>query len=487
MRISIKTRLFLSHFLAVVLVSGSIGALFYLSARHSLLENLKARLSNTAAMAAQSVDIRNLDGIRSQADTSSTAYLSTLKTLRRLCSANPDIAYIYIMRKDGPKTIFVLDSDPTKRQAMPGTEYPNPPASLLEGFNKSSVDDRLYRDAWGVFMSGYAPLPGGIAPSLLGIDMRDAEVSRKLQQLRLSGLASLLLSLGLAFIFATILARRINRPLELFVKTCAEVAEGKQDVRVETRTGDELDRLASAINNMSSRLAENQARRAEAETGLKRSRDEMESRVMERTTELQSLNERLLFEIEERKKAEQALFQAAMTDSLTGLPNRRAMEKQLSIHLARVNRGGKPFVVLLCDVDRFKSVNDAYGHEVGDQMLRLAAETLQSSVRDGDMVSRWGGEEFLILLAETDLDGGLAAAEHLRLSFANLILKVSEAEVSRTISIGVTTCIGCRDEDEIVRRADEALYEAKRLGRNRVEVSHHLGANTVAQDSDITS
>ncbi|MBN1568576.1 MAG: diguanylate cyclase [Acidobacteria bacterium] len=487
MRISIKTRFFLSHFLAVVLVSGSIGIFFYLSARHSLLENLKARLSNTAAMAAESVDIQSLDGVHSPADTSSPAYLNTLEMLRRLCSANPDVAYIYIMRKVGPKTVFVLDSDPTKRQALPGTEYPNPPASLLEGFNSSSVDDRLYRDAWGVFMSGYAPLRGGRAPSLLGIDMRDAEVSRQLRQLRLSGLASLVLSLGLAFVFATVLARRINRPVELFVKTCSDVAEGRKEIRVETQTGDELDRLASAINDMSRRLEENQARRAEAEVELKRSRDEMESKVRERTTELQALNERLLFEIEERKKAEQALFHAAMTDSLTGLLNRRAMEKQLSIHLARVQRGGSSFVVLLCDIDRFKSVNDSYGHEIGDQMLRLSAETLQTSVRDGDMVSRWGGEEFLILLADTDLRGGLVAAENLRRSFAKLVLKINEAEISRTISIGVTTCIDCRDEDEVVRRADEALYEAKRLGRNRVEVSRSPGVNDAARDSEASS
>jgi diguanylate cyclase (GGDEF)-like protein len=87
------------------------------------------------------------------------------------------------------------------------------------------------------------------------------------------------------------------------------------------------------------------------------------------------------------------------------------------------------------------------------------------------MVSRWGGEEFLILLAETDAEGGQAAAENLRLSFAQRTLKVNGAEISRTISIGVTACIDCQDEDEVVREADEALYEAKRLGRNRVVVS----------------
>jgi diguanylate cyclase (GGDEF)-like protein len=478
MRISIKTRLFFSHFIAVILVSGSIGTFFYLSALDSLMENLKARLSNTAAMAAESVkeslEIRSLDLVQNTSDVRSPIYIKTLDVLRRLRKTNPDIAYLYIMRRVGNKTVFVIDSDESGKQALPGTEYPNPPGSLLTGFRYSSVDDRLYEDAWGVFMSGYSPLRGEKFPLLLGIDMRDAEVSRKLRQLRLSGLISLILSLGLAFIFSALLARRINRPLQLFINTCAAIADGKQEAYVDVHTGDELDRLAVALNDMSSRLAMNQTCRAQVEYELVQSRDEMESKVKERTAELQELNERLVFEIEERKRVEQALLQAAMTDSLTGLPNRRAMEKQLASHVARVKRGGKPFAVLLCDVDRFKSVNDAYGHEVGDQLLRAFAEILQSSVRTGDMVSRWGGEEFLILLAETDLEGGRAAAENLRQSFATHILKVYEAEISRTISVGVATSIDCRDEDEIVRNADEALYEAKRLGRNLVVVAQSI-------------
>jgi diguanylate cyclase (GGDEF)-like protein len=470
MRIAIKTRLFLSHFLAVVLVSGSIGTFFYLNAMDSLLENLKARLTSTAAMAAESIDIKSLDSVRSGDDASSEAYIQALEVLRRLRRTNPDIAYIYVMRKEGTKVVFVLDSDKSSEQALPGTGYPNPPKSLLEGFDKPSVDNRLYNDAWGAFMSGYAPLRGGHSPSLLGIDMRDAEVNRKLLRLRLSGLASLCLSLGLAFIFATPLARRINRPIEMFIKTCTALAEGRRNVRVEIRTGDELERLAMALNDMSGRLAMNETRRAEAEDGLKKSRDEMESKVRERTTELQTLNERLVFEIEERKKAEGALFQAAMTDSLTGLPNRRAMEKHLSNEVVQGKGGGKSFVVLMCDVDRFKSVNDVYGHEVGDQLLRTVADTLRASVRSGDMVSRWGGEEFLILLPETDLDGGWAAAEKLRHAFENFSLNIDDSNLSRTISIGVTAFVDSDDEDEVVRRADEALYEAKRTGRNRVVV-----------------
>jgi diguanylate cyclase (GGDEF)-like protein len=331
-------------------------------------------------------------------------------------------------------------------------------------------------------MSGYAPLRGGKDAYLLGIDMRDAEVNRKLRQLRLSGLVSLVLSLGLAFLFSTVLARRINRPLGLFVKTCAAIAEGRQDDQVNVRTGDELDKLALALNDMSKKLAENRVRRAEAEASLKQSRDEMESKVKERTSELEKLNARLVFEIEERKRAEQALFQAAMTDTLTGLPNRRAMQKQLSSNVARVKRGGTPFAVLLCDVDRFKSVNDAYGHEAGDQLLRLSAEVLQSSVRAGDMVSRWGGEEFLILLADTDLEGGCAAAENLRQSFANISLQINESRISRTISVGVTAATYISDVDEVVRQADEALYEAKALGRNRVAFSRSFTASSSEKD-----
>jgi diguanylate cyclase (GGDEF)-like protein len=199
-----------------------------------------------------------------------------------------------------------------------------------------------------------------------------------------------------------------------------------------------------------------------------RSRDELEARVRERTGELSRLNGLLVHEIEERKRAEEALFQAAMTDSLTGLQNRRAMEQHLEAQASRVARGGKPFAVLMCDLDRFKSVNDAFGHEAGDEFLRATGRVLKAAIRAGDMVCRWGGEEFLVLLADTDLEGALAAAGKLRRAMEELRVPVGEFMVTRSISIGVSVCEDCRNLDEVLRLADEALYGAKDLGRNRV-------------------
>ncbi|NDY55733.1 diguanylate cyclase [Desulfovibrio sulfodismutans] len=468
MHISIKTRYFMSHFLAVVLVSGSIGTYFYLSALDSLIENLRGRLANTAALAAESMDVASFEAVRGPGDTDLPGYVTGLATLRRLRSTNPDIAYVYVMRRTGDAVTFVLDSDESEAQALPGRPYPDPPAALLAGFSGPSVDDKLYEDEWGVFMSGYAPLRGGQGVYLLGIDMRDAEVGRKLWRLRLSGMVSLSLSLGLAFVFATVLARRINRPLRLFMDACAAVAEGKAGARVDVRTGDELERLGVAINDMSMRLEDHELRRTQAEARLIRSRDELEVRVRERTIELSRLNALLVHEIEERKRAEEKLFQAAMTDTLTELPNRRAMEQQLTAQAARVARGGRPFAVLLCDIDRFKSVNDAFGHEAGDEFLRAAAQVMASSVRAGDMVCRWGGEEFLFLLADTDLEGGLVAANKLRQAMEALRVPVDGFLVARSISVGVSVCADCRDKEEVLRLADEALYEAKNSGRNQV-------------------
>jgi len=468
MHISIKTRYFMSHFLAVILVSGSIGTYFYLSAVDSLMENLRGRLANTAALAAESVDLAGLETVHGPGDTAQPGYVKGLAMLRRLRSTNPDIAYVYVMRRTGDGVTFVLDSDESEAQALPGRPYANPPDSLLAGFSGPAVDDKLYEDDWGVFMSGYAPLRGGQDAFLLGIDMRDAEVGRKLWRLRLSGLVSLSLSLGLAFVFSTVLARRINRPLRLFMDACAAVAEGKVGAQVEVRTGDELERLGVAINDMSERLKDHELRRAQDEARLIRSRDELEARVRERTSELSRLNALLVHEIEERKRAEEKLFQAAMTDTLTGLPNRRAMEQQLAVQVARVARGGMPFAVLLCDVDRFKSVNDAFGHEAGDEFLRAAAQVMTASVRAGDMVCRWGGEEFLFLLADTDLEGGIVAATKLCQAMDALRVPVDGFMVARSISIGVSVCVDCRDKDEVLRFADEALYEAKNSGRNRV-------------------
>ena len=158
--------------------------------------------------------------------------------------------------------------------------------------------------------------------------------------------------------------------------------------------------------------------------------------------------------------------EAAFTDHLTGLANRRRFERQLEREVSRTRRFNRPFCLLLLDIDLFKRVNDTYGHDTGDEVLRRLSNTLQAGTRGIDTAARIGGEEFAVILTETDFEHSLEVAERLRAS-------VSETEVPIagrvTVSIGLAEFnLQTRDARELFAAADTALYEAKRQGRDRV-------------------
>jgi diguanylate cyclase (GGDEF)-like protein len=157
----------------------------------------------------------------------------------------------------------------------------------------------------------------------------------------------------------------------------------------------------------------------------------------------------------------------AFTDHLTGLANRRRFERQLEREVSRTLRYERPFCLLYLDIDNFKKVNDTYGHEAGDETIRRLALVLQAGTRGIDLAARIGGEEFAVILPETDFEGGLDVAERLRLA-------IKEAEIPAvgqiTASFGVAEFPLCASTGrEIMSVADAALYEAKRNGRDRIE------------------
>ncbi|HEY0379646.1 MAG TPA: diguanylate cyclase [Pyrinomonadaceae bacterium] len=159
--------------------------------------------------------------------------------------------------------------------------------------------------------------------------------------------------------------------------------------------------------------------------------------------------------------------EAAFTDHLTSLANRRRFERQLEREVSRTTRYGRPFCLLLLDIDNFKLVNDTYGHEAGDEVIRRLALTLQAGTRGIDLAARIGGEEFAVILPETDFEGGVDVAERLRVA-------IRETEISPagtiTASFGVAEFPLCAATGrELLAVADAALYQAKRGGRDRVE------------------
>jgi diguanylate cyclase (GGDEF)-like protein len=160
------------------------------------------------------------------------------------------------------------------------------------------------------------------------------------------------------------------------------------------------------------------------------------------------------------------LERLVVTDEVTGLGNRRFIYDALALEAEKNKRYGAPLSVLICDVDRFKSVNDRFGHQVGDQVLRAVGDLFQRGVRKVDVAGRWGGEEFLIICPNTAVGDAVRLAEKLRLAFEAYDFPV----VGRTTcSFGVAQLRADEDSSMLFRRADDALYRAKDAGRNRVE------------------
>lgn len=286
-RFRYSTKLFISHLVAVFLVSGSVGTFFYVRAMDNLVRSLKSRLQNSAALLSQSINARDIEAIRSPDDTDLDIYKQSLEKMRRFRRTNPDIAYLYIMRKVGDEIQFVIDSDETDAQALPGRVYEEATPEMRVGFHEPAVDDELVEDEWGVFLSGYAPLIHGDGRYLVGIDMRADEVRNKLRELQLTGLASLFASILLALLFALYLSRGLTRRIETLSAQCRELAMGNFDARIEGRTYDEFDDLARAFNVMSQALGETRSDLNKAIDDLQQARDGLEVRVEDRTRELQ--------------------------------------------------------------------------------------------------------------------------------------------------------------------------------------------------------
>lgn len=155
----------------------------------------------------------------------------------------------------------------------------------------------------------------------------------------------------------------------------------------------------------------------------------------------------------------------ARVDALTGLSNRRALEESLRAEISRAERFGHPLAVVLLDLDHFKQTNDSYGHAAGDVVLRHVSRLLWKTARQGDTVARFGGEEFVVVLPETDPDGARRFAERLRVA----VEACTVDGMRTTASFGVAAFIAGDDADSLLTAADEALYRAKESGRNRVE------------------
>jgi diguanylate cyclase (GGDEF)-like protein len=163
---------------------------------------------------------------------------------------------------------------------------------------------------------------------------------------------------------------------------------------------------------------------------------------------------------------------SATTDELTGIANRRAFLHALEIEVARAERNGAPLSVAVIDLDHFKKVNDRYGHAGGDSVLKGFADVARRTMRTGDVVGRLGGEEFGVLMPDTDVVAAKRACERLRAEVAAARFTTPGDEPVRvTISSGIALLVAGEERDHLVTRADDALYKAKESGRNQVQTA----------------
>jgi diguanylate cyclase (GGDEF)-like protein len=190
----------------------------------------------------------------------------------------------------------------------------------------------------------------------------------------------------------------------------------------------------------------------------------------------------VLFDISARKRAEDQLAALARTDSLTGITNRRYFFELAEAEFARAQRYQRPLAIVMFDIDHFKRINDTYGHQVGDEVIKFVATECQRHLRTTDILARYGGEEFVCWLDEGDPDDACQTAERIRQIIAESPLVVGGQTIQLTISVGVA-CLHQGDStlSELIDRADHALYASKAHGRNRVSLWGSLVAAESAE------
>ncbi len=268
---------------------------------------------------------------------------------------------------------------------------------------------------------------------------------------------SFLLFLFLIFVFPLFFKNCIIDPVNDLLEAAEEIEGGNLDLKVPVRVMDEFGILSQAFNKMASSL------RSSREKILEYSRT-LEKKVAERTRDLREKNQMLL-------KMKKKLEEAAITDPLTGLLNRRGLYQLIDHEISRVRRNNSYFSLVLCDIDDFKKINDTYGHDCGDYVLKTIAEILNVNSREVDKVGRWGGEEFLIVLPETPLEGAVKVAEKIRRAIEEKLFLYGETSLKVTMTFGVSIFSSKTPSlDHCLKEADDALYRGKSLGKNRVVV-----------------
>lgn len=460
-RLSIGRRLFYTHLLVALLAALGLGTYMHWAAESELRESLRSRLFDNARLAGQAINADGLESVQSVADSVRPEFQRLQQNLQRIAAANSAIVRLLVVRIDGEQMNVIADS-----------------IGAVSGYSTGDTLSALPWTAGGRFEpvrlgNGVPPANFNAAAAISGggqfgvlLSVATDDIDSKLYELRRNSAISFILAVALALLMSMYLAVSARRVLQRFTGRFREIAEGRLDQQLDLRADDEFADLATALNDMSARLNLSQREREDALGDLKGARDRLEEMVRQRSAELEKLNVMLRSEIEQRCQLEAALAEAAATDTMTRLLNRRGMLEALEHTAEQARRQKSSFIVVICDIDHFKRINDQYGHSVGDQVLIALGRKLKASLKNNDAAGRWGGEEFLLLWAGQSITEAERRCNELRQSLGAAPIYPNGPQI--TVSFGVAEFTGLETLDRCINRADKALYRAKMEGRNRV-------------------
>ncbi len=423
--LGIRQRLLFSHLFAVVVVAGAFGVFVYWMAAQQVVARLRTQQADSAALIASSLDPARLAAAVHDA----SARVAVTARLQNAARNYPEVDRIFI---EGPGASLVAES-----------------AAVPADFDAGAV---------------YAPVAGSAYS--VGVELRAGAANDNLYTLQLSAALAFLLCVLATMLLGRRLARRLLARITDLIGRCRALATGGALPPRRPGPRDEFDQLTREFDAMAGRLRHAAEDRERAHAALRVANARLESRVRERTAALEGATAKLKQEIESRVHMEALLAEAAMTDSLTGLLNRRAMVEMLEQAAAQLKPGEPGLSVIVADIDHFKNVNDRFGHDAGDRVLAAVAARLLEMAGDPQQVARWGGEEFLVLLPGVGLAAACQRAEAMRSHMAQSAVGGDGLRV--TISFGVAELNAGDALDECLRRCDQAMYRAKDAGRNAV-------------------
>ncbi len=410
--------------------------------------------------------------------------IARVGTLAEVVAANSTAALAFDNREDATATLALLEAEPHVTTAC----LYRTDGSRLAGYARGGgaltcpirtvVEKRASLVGDRITYLNPVRMMGAETVGVVWVQADTLNVRERFRTTAIIGLIVMLLCAGVAVFLASRLQSVISTPILTLVAASRRVSfEKNYSIRAERTGDDELGMLIDAFNEM---LEQIQVR----DQQLEDHRDHLDVEVRKRTREMELAIQELEAEIDQRQRAEERIRYLAYYDVLTGLPNRRLLEERLTGAIARRHEGEeRPLALLFLDLDRFKEINDTYGHATGDQLLEQVAERLVRCVRESDHVSRWededepdatvsrqGGDEFTILL--TSITRGHDASRVARRILEELQepfpLPDRDVVIGASIGIAIHPDDG-EDAESLIKHADTAMYHAKENGRNDFE------------------